>query len=374
MRIGLDVRYLSHGLVGGVHTFLKQLIPALIREGVGHEIYLYADQKSPFELSDLPNHVSLRLLPYRNLFSSIYHDFNMWKWMENDRVDVIHFTGNYGFAPSRIPTVITLQDEINLTPLPVILGGHRKTLRNLFMMTYLHYCTSKAIPKTDRLVTISEYSKKQILQYSSIDGSIISIIPHACPEDMKRVTEEDVINEVLGRLNLFKPFILAEAFKNPGVIVRAWDLLPDHVKNNMELVFFSRSASVLPPVQAAIQKGFGHLFVRPLRSDLRVLFSKCLVFVFPSWIEGFGIPLLEAMTCGAPVIASDRGSIPEVVQDAGLILDAEDERTLAEYITRLATDSQEVEKFRNLGFRRASQFSWPDIARRYIKVYQSVVS
>jgi hypothetical protein len=88
MRIGLDVRYLSHDLVGGVHRYISHLVPALIKEGKEHSFFLYADTKRPFELTNLPSNVTLRLLPYRNRLSSVYHDLFMRRAMAADRLDV----------------------------------------------------------------------------------------------------------------------------------------------------------------------------------------------------------------------------------------------------------------------------------------------
>ena len=113
--------------------------------------------------------------------------------------------------------------------------------------------------------------------------------------------------------------------------------------------------------------------VRPARRDLSALYSLADVFVFPSWIEGFGIPLLEAMTCGAPVIASDRGSIPEVAGDAAMLMDAEDHQKLADYLCRLFEQRGERGHWQALGFARAAQFAWPDIARRALGVYQKAM-
>ena len=168
MRIGLDVRYLSYGLVGGIDTYLENFIPALIAESPAHEIILYADTKCPFEIDHLPEHITLRKLPYRNLASSVYLDFFMWRWMAQDRPNIVHFTGNYGFAPLSLPTVITLQDEINLLPLREIIRSHKKNSRTISMMTYLHFCTRWAVQRARLVITISEYSKSQILKYGRI--------------------------------------------------------------------------------------------------------------------------------------------------------------------------------------------------------------
>jgi glycosyltransferase involved in cell wall biosynthesis len=374
MRIGLDVRYLSHGLVGGIHTYLENFVPALVNLTSEHEFFLYTDTKRPFELQSLPKHVTVRFLPYRNLLSSMYYDFFMWQQMEYDKLDLAHFTGNYGFGPSSARTVITLQDEINILPLHQIWRGHAKKLRTIVMMTYLHYCTSMALRNADMVITVSDYSRRQIARYSSLGKEKIVPVPHACPHDIQRIENMAELADVQYRLGLRRPFILAEAFKNPGVIVRAWRLLSDNLRKNYEIIFFSRSENVLPVVHEVIAAGEARLLVRPARRDLAALYSLTEVFVFPSWIEGFGIPLLEAMTCGAPVIASDRGAIPEVVADAAMLMDAEDHYQLADYLTRLLGQQEEQEYWRKLGFARAAHFSWQKIAQHVLDIYQSTVS
>jgi glycosyltransferase involved in cell wall biosynthesis len=374
MRIGMDVRYLSHGLVGGIHTYLENFVPALIGANGEHEYFLYADTKRPFELQSLPKHVTLRLLPYQNPLSTATHDLFMWREMARDKLDVAHFTASYGFGPAGTRTVITLQDEINILPMTEIVRGHAKRLRTVTMMTYLHFCTHAALRRADMVITVSEYSKRRIARYSSLDPDRIVPVPHACPRDIKRIQDAAQLDDVRQRLGLTRPFVLAEAFKNPGVLVRAWKLLPDAARKNREIIFFSRSENVLPVVHEAIAANMARLLVRPARRDLSALYSLADVFVFPSWIEGFGIPLLEAMTCGAPVIASDRGSIPEVAADAAMLMDAEDHQKLADYIRRLFEHPAERDHWQKLGLARAAQFAWPDIAQRALGVYQTAMS
>lgn len=374
MRIGLDVRYLSHGLVGGLRMYVAQFVSTLVDVAREHQIVLYADTKRPFELKDLPPHVELRLLPWTSPLSSAYHDLFLARQAARDRLDLLHFTGNYGFGRGDIPTVITLQDEINLLPLREIIRGHTKQARTIAMMTYLHMLTTAAIGRADLVITVSEYSRRQILRYSKLDPARIVAVHHACPDDIRPITDEADLAEVRGRLGLERPFILAEAFKNPDVLVRAWRLLPEDLRGRYEIVFFSRSRDVLPVVHEAIGAGFARMFVRPARQDLSALYSMAETFVFPSWIEGFGIPLVETMTCGAPVIASDRGSIPEVAGDAALIIDAEDHYALARHLAAIMIDPTVGRDLRARGFARARCFSWRDNARRVLELYQQAVS
>ncbi len=129
MRIGIDVRYLSHGLVGGVHNYVTHFVPALVSQARDHQIFLYADTKKPFELSDLPQNVTVRYLPWRGGLSSIRHDWSMREIMAQDHLDIAHFPANYGFGPKDARTVITLHDEINLMPWLEIVRGHPKNPR-----------------------------------------------------------------------------------------------------------------------------------------------------------------------------------------------------------------------------------------------------
>jgi glycosyltransferase involved in cell wall biosynthesis len=122
-----------------------------------------------------------------------------------------------------------------------------------------------------------------------------------------------------------------------------------------------------------IEAGYVKLLVRPSDADVLALYSMADAFVFPSWYEGLGLPLLEAMHCGAPVIASDRGSIPEVAGPAALIADVDDIDQFAAYIQRVLTDKTEAERLRQLGYAHAAQFTWDKTAQRVLEIYEQTI-
>jgi glycosyltransferase involved in cell wall biosynthesis len=160
--------------------------------------------------------------------------------------------------------------------------------------------------------------------------------------------------------------------KNPAVLVRAWHRLPPALREARQLVFFARRPDVLPIIHEAVRAGDAQLLIRPSRKDLIALFSMADAFVFPSWIEGFGIPLLEAMACGAPIVASDRGAIPEVVGDAGLLADAEDDALLARHLAAVLGSPEVAERLRERGYARVREFSWRNTARQILDSYELV--
>jgi glycosyltransferase involved in cell wall biosynthesis len=369
MRIGIDVRYLSHGLMGGVHAYVAQFVPALIDLASDHQIFLYADTKRPFELRDLPEHVTVRYLSWKSPLSSVYNDLFMSRQVGRDHLDVLHFPANYGFAPTGVRTVITLHDEINILPLYEILRGHAKTRRTMAMMTYLHFCTRLAVARADLLLTVSDYSRRAIAKWSGFDSRRILLSPSGPASDMRRVEDPAILADVRQRYALARPFALADAFKNPAALVRAWRRLPPEVRNSHQIIFFARRPEVQPIVHEAVSEGIARLLIGIPRADLTALYSMAVAFVFPSWFEGFGLPPIEAMLCGAPVIASDRGSIPEITAGAALLADAEDDTTIARHIESVIARPEVAAQLRERGFARAADFSWPKTAQRILESY-----
>ncbi len=375
MRIGIDARYLSHGLMGGVHTYCRSLIPALLAAGPGEEFFLYADAKRPFELEPLPANATLRVLPYRSAASSLANDLVVLRRaMRADALDLAHFPANAGIAPPGSRSVVTLHDEINLLPWLQIVRGHRKNPRTIAMMSYLHLWSTASVRRADRLLTVSQHARQRIAEAGGIDPQRIVAVHSAPAPGLRRVTDEETLRDVRMRFALRGPFVLADALKNPAALLRAWARLEPTLRAGTELVFFCRTPAPPPALQNAIATGRARVLFRPAHADLMALYSMAAAFVFPSWIEGFGLPVLEAMLCGAPVICSDRGSLPEVAGQAALIVDAEDDAAIAAHLNLLLTDHAAAATWQARGFAHAAHFGWDRTARAVLDLYHSLVA
>ena len=372
MRIGIDARYLSHSLVGGVHTYVSLFVPALIDRARNAEIILYADSKAAFEIdaAALPPNVRVEILAYHNLWSAFKLDLTLRNVMAADRIDVAHFPANFGFAPPGTRSVLTLHDAINIMPLWKILWGHEKKLRTMGMMTYLHFATTRAVQSADIVITVSEYSKREIVRRSGLSEDRVIAVKYGPAPIFQRIEQRASLDEVRARLRVQRPFLLADAIKNPGVIANAWRRLPEALRASHQMLFFSRIADPPAPVMEMVAAGHAQVLIRPNRSDLVALYNMAEGFLFPSLYEGLGLPPIEAMKCGAPVIASDRGSVPEVVGDAGIVIDAVDDEALATAITRLLQDYTFRRELQMRGFARAEEFSWPKPADRILDAYR----
>lgn len=374
MRIGIDARYLSHGLVGGVHAYVAAFVPALAELADGCQLFLYADAKRPFELRGLPAHVTVRVLPWRNPLSSVWNDFTVRRQMAADRVDIAHFPANYGFGPAHAATVITLHDHINILPWREILRGHRKDARTLATMSYLHLITLASLRRAALVLTVSAYAKERIAAHSQFPPARIVPIAHGRDPAFVRIDDNACLEDVRRRYAIGRPFVLADGLKNPAVVIQAWARLPEPLRNSHRIVFFSRRPDPQPVVRAAVDRGEAQYLVNPSRADLNALYSMAAAFIFPSWIEGFGIPILEAMACGAPVIASDRPAIPEVAGDAALYADAEDADAFARHLNLVLSAPAVAGELRARGYRRVACFSWPATARKMLDAYELALS
>jgi glycosyltransferase involved in cell wall biosynthesis len=365
------VRYLSHGLLGGVHTYVYSLVSELAALNTDHLFFLYADTKRPFELENLPSNFTVRLLRWRNKLDSVKADLTLRQAAAQDNLDVMHYPANYGFGPSGVPTLITLHDALNIFPLWESIKRDLKKPKTVAQTLYLQALTRLSASRATRFITVSNWSARNISEVSrgKIPLENIEVIYSAPGANFRPFENHTRLEEIKQKLKLPNKFVLADGLKNPGVILRAWERLPEYLQKEYKIIFFSRRADLLPVAQKAIQEGRANLLLRPTDEELVALYNLATLFLFPSWIEGFGLPILEAMGCGAPVVASDRGSIPEIGGEAALYHDAEDDEKLAEYLKDLLGTPEKREQLRAMGFKRANEFSWRKAALELLEVY-----
>jgi glycosyltransferase involved in cell wall biosynthesis len=372
MRIGFDVRYLSHGLTGGVRTYVYHLARWLPELAPDWQFFYYADAKAEIDLPapSLPN-VTVRMLPWRSWLSSVMNDRRIAAWMRRDGVEVAHFPANHG-PVGTYRLVVTVHDALNLFPMREHLRGFGKTPRKVGMMLYLGHQTRQVLRDAHRVITVSEHARREIVATGRCNPERIVAIHEAADPRFGVTSDRTAAADMRARWQMGERTILADAIKNPGALVQAWQRLPEAQRNRTTLVFFSREPCPRPELAAALASDARLRFVpQPSIDDLILLMNAADVFAFPSFYEGFGLPLVEAMQCGLPIVASRRGSIPEVVGDAGLVFTLEDVGEFARHLERVLADADLRARLRAASVKRAADFSWEKAARGTLHVYQS---
>jgi glycosyltransferase involved in cell wall biosynthesis len=370
-RIAIDARYLSHGLVGGIHTYLSNLTLALQKYRDQLEFTFWIDDKAQFDLASSIPDANIERLGWRSPLSSIHNDLKIGARMARTGANLAHFPANYGFAPSGLPRLITIHDAINLLPWRDIISGHSKTPAVVAKMSYLQLASKRSLAGDPFVVTVSHYSRREILRNSRLPEHHVSVV-HSAPAAHFRPAPPSETDELRRRLALKAFVVLADAIKNPATVLEAMETLPENLRQRTSLVFFARRQPDACVLDAA-ETGACQLLLQPDMSELVKLFSVANVFVFPSLYEGFGLPVLEAMACGTPVIASNVGSIPEVLGPAGVVAEPFNAPSFAASITRMLTDPGFLEHHRRQALARASEFSWERSASSMFDVYSDVL-
>ncbi|WP_448269461.1 glycosyltransferase family 4 protein [Nostoc sp. DSM 114159] len=235
---------------------------------------------------------------------------------------------------------------------------------------------------TDLVLTISESSKKDIIEYLQVDPEKVYVTPLASRYYPNYLSEEVAqILEKQTNYDFCKPYLLfvstIEPRKNINNIITAFNFLKEKYKIEHQLILIGRKGWNYEPIFAAIENSpwanqIHHL--NYLSNELVALFySKADVFVYPSHYEGFGLPVLEAMTLGVPVISSNTSSIPEVTGDAAILVDPNNPIELGEAILKVISDSQFRQELINKGKARAKLFSWERTAKETLNAYRTII-
>jgi glycosyltransferase involved in cell wall biosynthesis len=290
--------------------------------------------------------------------------------MERDRVELAHFPGNYG--PSLdAPVVVTVHDALNLFPMSQHLRGFGRRPRQVAMMLYLGHMTRSTLKHAAHVLTVSEHARHDIAARSGYPMSRITAIHQAAGAHFRPMSDCDELQRLRTRHGLGKRIVLADGIKNPGALLEAFEALPSTLQVDTQLVFFSREATPRPAVAAALNQPYVRFIPRPTEHELNGLMNLATVFAFPSWYEGFGLPLVEAMQCGTPIVASSRGSIPEIVGDAGLIFDLEAPEQVTARLREILEDESLRLSLAERARTRAREFTWERTARRTLSVYEA---
>jgi glycosyltransferase involved in cell wall biosynthesis len=283
-------------------------------------------------------------------------------------LDLIHFPALPPAAACFRPFVWTLHDA---TP-----WLHPETM-DLKGRLYYRWIGGLAVRRSKRLITVSNASKRDIVDNLSISEERVTVIYEGVDGAFRRMDDRDVLDSVRTRYNLPEKFILTvgtlEPRKNLSFLIDAYQQYCSLDDGRWGLVIVGRtgwnSDSVSPSLSRGriIRTGFVP------QSDLVALYNLSAVFVMPSLYEGFGFPPLEAMACGCPVIVSQRGSLPEVVGDAGLFMDPENLDSLVSALRAVNDDPRLRASLVEKGMARASQFSWRTAALKTLAVYNDLM-
>jgi glycosyltransferase involved in cell wall biosynthesis len=387
MRIGID--YTAAVRQGaGIGRYTRQLVQALLELDTQNEYVLLAaaadsglsreatlgrpdgfdglalDGVSPGRVRTVPLPVSERLL------TILWHRLRLPLWVEwaTGALDVFH-SPDFVLPPvRRARTVLTVHD-LSFVRVPECADPG--------LRSYLQHVVPASARRADIVLADSECTKADVVELLGVDVSRVVVVYPGVESRFQRVQDQHTLDAVRQRYNLPDRFALGlgtlQPRKNLGRLIEAYAGMREGLGSGLHLVIAGGAGWMYEGVfRRVAELGLQNLVSFPgyiADEDLPALYSLADLFVFPSLYEGFGLPVLEAMACGTPVVTSAVSSLPEVAGDAALLVDPLDTQALAEAMRRVMDDAKLRSEMVQKGLDQARRFTWSGSARQLLETY-----
>lgn len=373
MRIGINLLSWEPGHRGGVETYDRSLLRALLALDSGDTFVLFLGQEardaSPLadpRLEQLYCPVRSR----RRLRRALWEQSRLGRWIAGAGVEVLFCP--HSLLPARCPVpMVQLVHDLQVYDLPENFPW--------FKRAYLYRRLPSSARRAARVLTVSEFTRQRVLRHLRVPAEKVTAVLEAAPPEFTPRPEAEIVASC-ERHGLRRPYLLslATSHRHKGLdrLVRVFDRLVGERGWDLRLVLGGLPGSGERELRQALAtashpEAVLHVGRLPAE-ELPALYSGALGYVFPSLYEGFGLPLLEAMACGCPVLSSDAASLPEVAAGAALLYAGDSEAALAQGLVRLAEDPDLRTRLRARGFARAAELSWDLTARETLALLHSV--
>ncbi len=369
MRIGVDAR-LMHHQPAGISRYTWHLLNALAQIDRDNEFVVFQHRKHRDPIIRQPNFRRATLYaPAHSRLEQIMLPIELLPY----RLDLLHSTDFIPPLHSPTPTVITVHD--------------------LAFLHWPHFVTKdsaayygqidRAVTRARRVIVPSEHTRQDLIGQLGAPADKVSVIYEAADPSFVPLPLEETRQAVCKKFGIPPSYIFTvgtiEPRKNLNGLLQAFRILKDRYSVSAEtgLVIAGSKGwlydETLETIETLGLTDCTFLLGRVSDKDLHRLYVGARCHIHPAYYEGFGLPPLEAMACGTPTIVSNVSSLPEVVNDAALLVDPRDWEEIAVALHRLLTDDDLHAELRRKGFQRASCFSWEQAARQTLEVYRAVV-
>jgi alpha-1,3-rhamnosyl/mannosyltransferase len=377
LRIGINGSALLSPLTG-IGQYTKNLAEALVASGeVDLSLFYLIAWSREIRTEPIRNITRLKeiikkYVPHPYLLSRALQEYKFTQGAARLGIQIYH-EPNFLSHRFRGPTVITAHD-LSWIRFPETHPPERVAIMDRLF--------PRSVARADHVITDASYTRDEIIHEFGISPDRITAIPLGA-RDIFRPRSRDECTPVLKLRGLdYRSFVLCvgtlEPRKNLEFIIRTYVEMPIAFRERHPLVLVGMKGWLTSSIESTMRPLVSAGQVRPLGftsdSDLAALYAGAMVLVYPSLYEGFGLPPLEAMACGTPVIVSNRATLPEVVGQAGEQIEPTDAAQLAFLLERLADDPKHWEGRARACLQRATEFSWERCARETLAVYRKVLA
>ncbi|MGK0639290.1 glycosyltransferase family 4 protein [Schleiferia thermophila] len=373
-RIGFEAQRIFRSKKHGMDFVALELLKALKKIDQKNEYFVYVNEGDDpcFESAD-----NFRVIVHKAPYP-LWEQMWLPRRAERDGVHLLHCTSNTAPIWHNIPLMVTLHDVIYLEKFPLFAPGYTPYQR--FGNMYRRWVVKTAIPAANRVLTVSQYEVENVLRFLPAVRDRLYVLYNGVGNHFRKITDRGILQEVIDKYHLPERFIVflgnTDPKKNTENTLKAFaefskqsnqshklllgDLNRDFVKNLLE-------KNGIPEIIGQIQ------FTGYIKNtDLPAILSLADLFLYPSIRESFGIPILEAMACGTPVITSNVTSMPEVAGQAALLVDPHNPSIIASAIRKVLRDQELKNTLIERGYERAKTFKWENSASQLVNHYKQL--
>ena len=382
MRIAYDGRPFSFNWIEGMLVYNKELMKQFFSHYPDHEyLFFFNSLKHRFDtISLLQNrqNVSRVVMPIPTVGRDridlkLFFDIGLPFYMKRHRIDLFHGL-RYFVPPSKSVKVVTTFHDLFALTIPQFSPEASNRSRTAWY--------ARAAERSTMIISASQATKNDLMRFYDVPDWRIRVVPLAPASNFSPVTDTDRRQEIKSKYHLDFPYIMAlggpHPRKNLERVIMAFARFIGKGGSRHRLIFFGGSAGLLQlwaPLIHRLKLDDLVQFICPVPDeDLPGMYSLADLFVYPSLYEGFGIPVVEAMSCGTPVITSTISSMPEVAGGAAVLVDPASVEELSEAMFHILDDQELRCGLIEKGLRRASYFSWEKTARMTMDVYQEALA
>ena len=370
LNIGLD----AHALLAvgtGNHSYLRGLIEGLGQVDRKNNYLLYDVNQTPAFLQNGAQR-NFHARPLR-MHSALTRNFvTVPLAQRRDRLDIFH-------AQFFLPIGLTCRMVVSIHDLCY---EHYPRFFRVSERTLLPRLVRAAAKRADRILTLSEFSRQDIAQRYQVDPNKIDVVQPGIEPHFRPVQDSALLKAIKARYNLPESYILffgrTDPRKGVDVLIKAYQNLLAHPEIEQQLIIAGRAGSADKELHEIVRAGGLESRVRFVGilpdKDLPGVITASDLVVYPSIFEGFGLPALEAMACGTPVITTNASSLPEVMGDAGLMFEPGNVSELVRIMKRMLDSQMARREAAAVGLARAQNFSWKRSARQVLEVYETIMA
>jgi glycosyltransferase involved in cell wall biosynthesis len=355
MKVGVNLLWMVSGAVGGSETYLTRLLSGLAERPSELDYTIFAPPQFADAHPELAKTFKTAYAPVSGSWKSFrVAGENSWLAAQCRirKIDLVHHAGGV------IPVVRTARPVLTIHDLQYLYYPEYFTRTKL---TYLKRMVPRSAEIARLVLTPSEFTRRTVIERLNIDPSIVLVVPHGISPRERRETTAGIRD----KFDIRGPFFVYPAItyrhKNHLVLIEAFAKLLDTHPETM-LVLTGARGTVEPSIAAEVKARGIEAHVTRLgyvpSADLDALYHEAIAMTFPSRFEGFGAPVLEAMSRGCPVIAADSTAVPEVVGDAGILLSPDNSDEWSRAMAEMIEESETRARYAKAGLERSKEFTW----------------